>query len=113
MTGRLGLISYGVALIILAISLILPAMQIVTWNESPALILVFLGGWMMILAVIKIRYPQKYARGPFSTFSWGALTTAVGSLWMLNIRGIPFVYSVAAIAILLGGIAIALSLIHI
>jgi len=105
--GRLGLVSYGVALIILAVCLILPAAEVIAWSESPALILMLLGVWTMILAAVKLKRPQKYARSPFSTFGWGVLITAVGSLWILNIRGLELVYSVAVIAALLGAIAIA------
>jgi len=107
---RIGLASYGVALIFLAISLILPAAQIIAWNEFPAALLVFLGVWMMVLAAIKLKYPQKYARSPFSTFGYGILTTTVGSLWFLNIHGMPLVYSIAAIVALLGALAIAAAL---
>jgi hypothetical protein len=107
---RIGLASYGVALIFLAISLILPATQIIAWNEFPAVLLVFLGVWVMALAAIKLKYPHKYTRSPFSTFGYGMLTTTIGSLWFLNVRGMPLVYSVAAIVALLGALVIAAAL---
>lgn len=107
--GKTELLSVGVFLIILVISIILcTPLGYIDWFLIPSLILAFYGCWTMVLAGIRMSNPQKYARSPFSIFSWGLLLIAIGGAWFF--ARINWVYSLAAILLVLGALAIATAL---
>ena len=83
----LGLLSIGVFVIIIAICLTAYAVQLISLDRIIPLILTLYGVWTMVVAGIRIKNPEKYARGAFSIFAWGILFTAIGSSWYLYVLG--------------------------
>lgn len=83
----LTLLSIGVFVIIIAICLTAFASGAIGIDGIIPLILAFYGIWMMVVAGIRARIPEKYARGAFSIFAWGILFTALGGSWFLYILG--------------------------
>lgn len=88
----LGLISFGVFIVIIAVFLVAyaggyigPVGQIETIYALFALVIASYGVWMMILAGIRFGNPEKYERGAFSTLVWGVLFVAIGGCWYLYI----------------------------
>jgi hypothetical protein len=103
---RRELLSIGVFLIILVVAIILyMPMGLIDWTLIPPLIIALFGCWTIALAGIRASNPQKYERGPFSTFAWGLLLIAVGGAWFLY--GFNPLYSLALILLALGALAIA------
>jgi len=103
------LLSIGVFLIILVIAIILYVpMHLIEWPLIPPLILTLYGCWTMGLAGMRASNPQKYERGPFSTFAWGFLLVAVGGAWFLY--SFSPLYSLAMLLLVVGVLAIASAL---
>jgi len=104
-----GLLSIGVFLIILVISIILyMPLELIDWSLIPPLILALYGCWTIVLAGIRESNPQKYERGSFSTFAWGLLLIAIGGAWFAY--SIEPLYSLAIILLVLGALAITAAL---
>ena len=105
-----GLLSIGVFLIILVISIILyePLHLVHDWSLIPPLILALYGCWTIFLAVIRASNPRKYERGPFSTFTGGLILISIGGAWLVSSFGL--LYSLAIILLVLGILAIAAAL---
>lgn len=104
MARRLDVLSLGVFIIIVAVCLLLPMIiEPIEMIDVPCLIIAFLGVWIMIIAGVKAKNPSKYGRGPFSTFGWGALLTAVGGAWFLRFN---LVYSLALVLTIIGILAV-------
>jgi len=100
-----GLLSIGIFLIILVVSITLYSLEILSdWQLIPPLILALYGCWAIVLAGIRAANPQKYERGPFSTFAWGLLLIAIGGAWFF--LSINWLYSLAIILLVLGSLAI-------
>jgi len=97
-----GVLSYGVFIVILAICIATFAAGLIRLDEVFPLVLAFSGVWIVILAGIRATKPEKYERGAFSTFSWGTLITAVGTVWFLYVRGFAFWYLLSALLLVLG-----------
>lgn len=107
--GQRGLLSIGVFLIILVISIILYApLRLISLHDVVPLMLALSGCWLMVLAGIRASNPQKYERGPFSTFAMGLLLMAIGGAWLFAY--INWLYSLAVILLVLGALAIATAL---
>jgi len=104
------LLSIGVFLIILVISILLyePLHLVPDWLLIPPLILALYGCWLIALAGIRASNPQKYERGPFSTFAWALLLIAIGGAWFVSSFG--WFYSLAIMLLVLGALAIAAAL---
>jgi len=102
-----GLLSIGVFLIILVVCIILVPLGL-NWQLVPPLIIALYGGWTIVLAGIRASNPQKYERGPFSTFAWGLLLVAIGGAWFAY--SIEPLYSLAIILLVLGALAITAAL---
>jgi len=83
----LGLLSIGVFVIIIAICLTAYAVNFISMDGIIPLILTFYGVWMMAVAGIRVKTPEKYARGAFSIFAWGILFTVIGGSWYLYVVG--------------------------
>ena len=81
----LTLLSIGVFVITIAICLTAFALQFIGMDGIIPLVLAFYGIWMMVVAGIRAKNPEKYARGAFSIFAWGILFTAFGGSWFLYI----------------------------
>jgi hypothetical protein len=102
-------LSIGVFLIIIVVSIILYAAQVIAdWTLVFPLILVLSGCWTLVLAGIRASNPQKYERGAFSTMGLGLLLIAVGGAWYLF--AFNPLYSLALILLVLGALAIAAAL---
>ena len=104
-----GLLSIGIFLVILVISIILYIpLELIDWSLIPSLILVLYGCWTIVLAGMRASNPHKYERGPFSTFAWGLLLMAIGGAWFTY--SIEPVYSLVIILLVVGVLAIAAAL---
>jgi len=106
---RRGILSIGVFLVIVVVAIVLyTPLGLIDWSLIPSLILALSGCWLIALAGIRASNPQKYERGPFSTFAWGLLLIAIGGAWFLY----PFnpLYSLTIILLALAALAIAAAL---
>ena len=104
-----GLVSIGIFLMILVISIILyTPLGLIVWSLIPPLILALYGCWTIVLAGMRASNPHKYERGPFGTFAWGLLLIAIGGAWFTY--SIEPLYSIAIILLVLGVLAIATAL---
>ncbi len=107
--GNRGLLSIGIFLIILVVSIILyTPLGLIDWSLIPALILALYGCWTIALAAIRASNPHKYERGPFSTFAMGLILIAIGGAWFMY--SIEPLYSLATILLVLGVLAITAAL---
>ena len=107
--GERGLLSIGIFLIILVVSIILYApLGLIDWLLIPPLILALYGCWTIVLSGIRASNPQKYERGSFSTFALGLILIAIGGAWFLYATN-PL-YSLAIILLALGALAITAAL---
>jgi hypothetical protein len=108
--GNQELLSIGIFLIILVVSIILyTPLKLIDWSLIPPLILALYGCWTIALAGIRASNPQKYERGSFSTLAGGLILIAIGGAWVFWSFG--WLYSVAIILLVLGVLAIAAALI--
>ena len=106
-----GLLSLGAFIIIVALSLLAFSIGVITrFDEMLALIIGFYGVWMIALALMRAVKPKRYGRSPFSVFAWGLLTTTIGYVWYLNIRGVPTLQVLAILLLVIGAVTIAASL---
>lgn len=108
----LGLLSFGVFVVIVAVCLVAwAAGYIVTTAEIVSLVITFFGVWVIVLAGIRGKSPEKYERGAFSTFVWGVLITVVGGVWLLYIwYPENLVYSLALLLVIIGILAVSSAL---
>ena len=108
----LGLLSFGVFVVIVAVCLVAWAAEyIATATEVVSLVITIFGVWVIVLAGIRAKSPEKYERGAFSTFAWGVLITAVGGVWLLY-TWYPenLVYSLALLLVIIGILAVSAAL---
>lgn len=107
---QLDLLSFGVLIVILAILLVAfgPTQE---WAKILSLTITLYGLWVVALAGIRAKSPDKYERGAYSTFVMGILLVAVGGAWLLYIetKG-NLLYSVVLLLIVVGVLAIASAL---
>ena len=110
--ANVGLISLGVLLIITAMSVLaFSANILLSPLEIILSITALFGCWMIILASIRRRNPSKYERGALSTFAWGLLLTIIGLSSILSLRGLmTLLYTVAAVLLVIGILAIAIAI---
>jgi cobalamin synthase len=101
------LLTIGALFVIIVVSVLLyvPAGLLTAWWMVLATMIVLFGGWLIALAVMQRSNPEKYGRGAFSFFGWGLLLIAVGGAWFLYYTN--WIYSLAVILLVLGGLAIA------
>ena len=102
---QLDLLSFGVLIVILAILLIAfgPTQE---WGKILSLTITLYGLWVVALAGIRAKSPDKYERGAFSTFVMGILLVAVGGAWILIIETGYWLYSIVLLLIIVGVLAI-------
>jgi len=109
--ANMGLLSTGVFLVVLAVSIVIYSANIITLQEMLPLIIGLYGFWIMILGGIRRRNPSKYERGALSTFTWGLLLTIVGFSSILSLRGlINWLFALAAALLVIGILAIAVAM---
>jgi len=106
-----GLLSFGVFVVIVAVFLMAHATGVIKRpDEVLSLIVVFYGFWVLVLAGIRVKSPEKYERGAFSTFVGGILLVAVGGAWFLNIQMANLVYTFAVFLAVIGILVVASAL---
>jgi len=98
---QLGLLSFGVLVIIIAVLLIAFAPS-QDWGSILSLTLILLGLWVIVLSGIRARTPEKYGRSAFSILIWGILLFAVGVAWYLNILTGNPLYSIVLFLLIVG-----------
>jgi len=97
------ILSFGVFFLILAASIAALAAGILqSVFEVFSLVMALFGVWIMVLAGMRGGREEKYARGAFSIFSWGAIITALGTVWLLSLRGLPPLYLLAVLLLIFG-----------
>lgn len=109
--ANMGLVSIGVFLVVLAISIVTYSAGIIGLHEILPMIVGLYGCWIMILGGIKRKNPSKYERGALSTFSWGLLLAIVGFSSILSLRNLMnWLYALAAVLLVFGILAIAIAI---
>jgi hypothetical protein len=104
-------LSLGALLVIAAVLLVAFAAEVIErLDEVLALIIALYGIWTMILAGIRVRNPEKYGRGAYSTLVMGVLLTALGGAWVLYIEGTNVIITIALILVVIGILAVASAL---
>ena len=105
-----GILSIGVFIIIVAVSLIAYGIGIIKGiDEVFSLILMSYGVWLMVLSAVAGGGTKSYERSPFSTFAWGVIIAAIGGAWELNIRTNQPVYSLALFLLIFGILVVAVA----
>jgi drug/metabolite transporter (DMT)-like permease len=111
MARQYELLSLGALLVIAAALLVAFSVGVITRiDEVFALIIALYGVWTMILAGIRVRNPEKYGRGAYSTLVMGVLLTAFGGAWVLYIEGTNIIVTIALILVVVGILAVATAL---
>lgn len=111
MARQYELLSLGALLVIAAVLLVAFAAEVIKrLDEVFALIIALYGVWTMILAGIRVRNPEKYGRGAYSTLVMGVMLTALGGAWVLYIEGTNIIITIALILVILGILAVASAL---
>jgi len=102
-----GLLSFGVFVIIVAISLVVYALNVIpNLSSFMALIIALYGCWTVALAGIRVKNPEKYVRSAFSTFVWGVLLAALGGAWFIASIGVDLLYSALLLLVVVGILAV-------
>jgi hypothetical protein len=105
------LLSLGALLVIAAVLLVAFTAEVIKrLDEVLALIIALYGVWTMILAGIRVRNPEKYGRGAYSTLVMGVLLTVLGGAWVLYIEGTNIIITIALILVVIGILAVASAL---
>ncbi len=98
-------LSLGIFLIILVIGIVLLAIGAIDWTLFVPVILVLSGCLLLGLGAFKPPTTQKYAPSSFYLLSSGLFLIAVGvALYLLRFN---WLYSIALVLLVLGGVAIA------
>lgn len=106
---HLGLLTFGVFLIIVAVWIAAWILTFITANNVVPLILLSSGVWAVVVAGLKTIRPKEND-GAFGTFGWGMLFIVIGgSLYMVNM-GMDAMYTVVFILVLIGALAVAAAL---
>jgi hypothetical protein len=106
---QLGLLSFGVLVIIIAVLLVAFAPD---WGLIISLTLMLYGLWVVVLSGMRAITPEKYGRSAFSILIWGILLFAVGGAWYLNILTGNILYSVVLFLVIIGVVALASALLR-
>lgn len=108
MARQYEMLTVGVFLIIAAVLLVaFEASSIQRLDEAVAIIIALYGIWTMILAGIRVRNPEKYGRGAYSTLVMGVVLTALGGAWVFFIETASIIVAVAIILVVIGVLAVA------
>ena len=98
------LLSLGALLIIAVAVILLTAFQIIDIELIVPIFLVLVGCWTIMLAFIKPA-KSKYGMGTFGTVGLGAFLVTLGFAWY--IFAFNWLFALASLLFVLGGIAIA------
>jgi len=102
------LLSIGVILVIVALSVFLGGSGLIGWGWVPPLFIVLCGFWVIALAEMQVANLQKYGRSAFSLVAWGALLIAIGCAWF--VYHVSWVYSAVIILLVLAAVSITTAL---
>lgn len=109
MRVHLGLLTFGVFLVIVAVWVAAWFLALITVGNLVPLILLSSGGWTIVVAGLKAVKSEE-GGGAFTTFGWGMLFTVLGSSWYLNSLGMPAEFTAVFVLLLLGGLAVVVAL---
>jgi cobalamin synthase len=102
------MLTVGVFLIIAAVLLVaFEVGSIQRLDEAVAIIIALYGIWTMVIAGIRVRNPEKYGRGAYSTLVMGVVLTALGGAWVFFIETASIIVAVAIILVVIGILAVA------
>lgn len=108
--NKQSLLTIGVFILILAVAMLLYAVNLLNWSLIAPLVLALFGVWMLSTAWARRMKPQKYQRSAFSTMSLGLLTIAVAGAWYL--LSFSWLYSLSLLLITVAALIIAAALKH-
>ena len=97
-----GLLSFGIFIILLAMSLALSAVGLIGLFEVPSIVIALSGVWIIVLAGLQTGKTEKYGRSAFSTFSWGVLISTLGLVWFLFNRQVLVNYLPVVFLLVIG-----------
>lgn len=109
MNGTLNVITIGVAILVLGLSLV--ACMFGIWNleigQLVPMFLTILSLWIIATAGIKaVSKTSPYERQPFSTAGLGLVLLAIGASWWLHAREIGLPYVVLTLTLIIGVLVI-------
>jgi hypothetical protein len=105
--GKLDIITIGVAILALGLSVVLHLFGFVTIWELVPMFLTVISIWIIATAGMKaMSKTSPYERQPFSTAGLGLVVLAVGASWWLYARGIEPAYVVLTLTLIIGVLVI-------
>lgn len=107
--GSRELLSIGVFFLIIAVGLVLYALNVIAdWTLIIPLVLMLSGCWIVVLAGLRVSKSGNYERGAFSTMTLGLLLMALGGAWYLF--RFSWLYSLVLVLLIFGVLAIVAAL---
>jgi apolipoprotein N-acyltransferase len=106
------ILSLGILVILTALGLAMWAGGLISLAEVPSLVIALFGIWIMALAGIQGNKPAGHGRGAFSTFSWGVLISAVGTVWLLSSRQILVGYLPSFFLLIVGVLIVVAAILY-
>ena len=82
----IGAISFGIFLVTCGVAGLLYATKLATLWETPAVVAILSGMWLLVLAAIKQARPERYEISAFATGIWGTIVLGGGLSWLLAAR---------------------------
>ncbi len=103
MGKTLDIITIGVAILALGLSVVVLLFGVITVWELVPMVLTIISLWIMATAGIKaVSKTSQYERQPFSTAGFGLVLLAIGASWWLFTRGIEPAYVVLTLTLIIG-----------
>ena len=107
--SRRDLLSIGVLFLVIAVGLILFALNVIAdWTLLVSLVLVLFGCWFVVLAGLRVSKSENYDRGAFSTMTLGLLLIAIGAA--LYLFRFSWLYSLVLLLLVFGVLTIVTAL---
>lgn len=107
MDGRLDIITIGVAILALGLSVALHLFGLIGIWELVPMFLTIISLWLIATAGIKVvSKTSPYERQPFSTAALGLILLAVGASWWLYTIGVELAYVVLILTLIVGVLVI-------
>ena len=106
--SRNAVLSLGVLLVIIVVSIVLFMVGLIDWTLIVPVIMVLSGGWLIVFTPMRGSKAGKYTTSAFSSAATGLVLIFLGVAWYAFRFG--FLYSVVIILLVLGGIAIVVAL---
>ncbi len=93
------LLSIGVFLIIVVVSVMLASLNVFAWGLVPPVMIALCGCWLLVLAGMQSASPEKYGRSAMSLLGWGVLFIAVGGALFLADFGLIYAFTIVLLAL--------------